>query len=48
LSGSKLHKVVFNQMQEGLTIGAIVTASAYAQERFILDGEEFGDEDSGR
>jgi hypothetical protein len=48
LGGSKLHKVVFNQMQEGLTIGAIVTASAYAQERFILDGEDWGDDDSGR
>jgi hypothetical protein len=48
LGGQKLHKVVFSQMCEGLTLDATITASAYRQEMVILDGENWGVEDSGR
>jgi hypothetical protein len=48
LAGQSLHKVVFRQMCEGLTLNATITASAYRQESLILDGENWGLEDSGR
>jgi hypothetical protein len=48
LTGSRLHKVVFNAMSEGVIVTAFVTASSYAQHNLILDGEGWGDEDSGR
>jgi len=46
---TKLHKVIFNQMAEGMLIQATVTGECtYAQEFMIIDGENFGKEDSGR
>jgi hypothetical protein len=48
LAGQPLHKVQFDQMSEGLVVTAQVTATTFAQERLILDGESFGVEDSGR
>lgn len=43
-----LHKVNFSQMCEGAAITATITgAGTYAQEYLILDGEDFGVEDSG-
>jgi hypothetical protein len=48
LTGQQLHKVNFQQMNEGLRLQGQVTASAYRQESIVLDGESFGLEDSGR
>jgi sugar lactone lactonase YvrE len=48
LAGQQLHKVNFQQMNEGLRLVGQVTASAYRQEMLVLDGENFGLEDSGR
>lgn len=43
-----LHKVNFNQMCEGMLVNATVSGEgSYAQEYLILDGEDFGLEDSG-
>jgi hypothetical protein len=47
LAGQMLHKVQFDQMAEGLIVTAQVTASAFAQEQLILDGDGWGVEDSG-
>jgi len=48
LAGQKLHKVSPRAMCEGLQVTAQITASAYSQESFIIDGEDWGEEDSGR
>jgi hypothetical protein len=48
LTGQQLHRVNFQQMNEGLRLACQVTASAYRQESIVLDGENFGLEDSGR
>jgi hypothetical protein len=48
LAGQQLHKVNFKQMNEGLRLVCQVSASAYRQESLVLDGENFGVEDSGR
>jgi hypothetical protein len=48
LTGQQLHKVNFQQMCEGLTLVGSVVASSYRQENIVLDGENFGIEDSGR
>ena len=51
LGGQKLHRVVFNEMCEGLrmrcALGNDVYSTTYRQEKLILDGEGFGVEDSG-
>ena len=50
LGGRKMHKVQFRNICEGLRISAAVTANQQnnmAQEYIILDGENFGSEDSG-
>jgi hypothetical protein len=47
-SSELLHKVNFSQMLEGAVITALITGEGtYAQEYLILDGEDFGLEDSG-
>jgi hypothetical protein len=43
----ELHKVPFALQSEGLTIQASITASAFAQEFIVLDGDDFGEEDAG-
>lgn len=44
----KLHKVIFSQMCEGVVLSASVSGEcAYGQEFLILEGEDFGMEDSG-
>lgn len=43
-----LHRVNLNTFGEGITISAIATASAFRQEFLILEGKNFGNEDSGR
>jgi hypothetical protein len=48
LGGQALHKVIFRRMCEGARISFIATASAYSQERLVIDGTDFGLEDSGR
>jgi hypothetical protein len=48
LTGQALHKVQFQQMCEGLRLLCIVTGTDYRQENLVLDGENFGLEDSGR
>lgn len=43
-----LHKVTFNQVCEGVVVTAVVSGEGtYAQEYIVLDGEDFGVEDSG-
>jgi hypothetical protein len=48
LTGQQLHRVQFKQMCEGLRLSCVITATDYRQEIIILDGENFGLEDSGR
>jgi len=49
LQGSSLHKAgTLHQMLEGATISMVATASAFSTEFLILDGSDFGLEDSGR
>ena len=48
LTGQQLHRVNFQQMCEGLRLNGSVVASSYRQENLVLDGENFGLEDSGR
>jgi hypothetical protein len=49
LSGQKLHKAgVFRVMCESASISVVATASAVAAEFLILDGKDFGLEDSGK
>jgi hypothetical protein len=48
LTGQQLHKVNFQQICEGLRLTESVVASSYRQESIVLDGENFGIEDSGR
>jgi hypothetical protein len=48
LGGSKLHKVQFREMGEGIKINMVATASAFQQEKLIIDGTNFDEEDSGR
>jgi hypothetical protein len=50
LAGRKLHHLEFNNICEGLRVSATVTANPQndmAQEWIVLDGENFGDRDSG-
>jgi len=50
LGGRKMHKVQFRNICEGLRVSAAVTANQQndiAQEFILLDGENFGAEDSG-
>jgi hypothetical protein len=47
LTGQKLHRVDFPNFTEGLTISASITASAFAQEFLLLDGDDFGEESRG-
>jgi hypothetical protein len=49
LAGGPLHKVQFNQMCEGLRLNVKNWgATDYRQEMLVLDGENFGLEDSGK
>jgi hypothetical protein len=48
LGGQKLHKIEPRFLFEGMQITAQITASAFAQEALIIEGEQFGVEDSGR
>lgn len=48
LAGQKLHHVNFAFGSEGIRVSAVVTASAFAQEKLVIDGEGFGLQDSGR
>ena len=47
LSGEKLAKFEFQQMAEGMVLSCQATASAAAISYFLIDGEDFGLEDSG-
>jgi len=47
LRGQQLHRVTFQQMNEGLRLNGSVGASSYRQEYLVLDGENFGKEDGG-
>lgn len=46
--GSLLHRASFSAMCEGLSVSAVVTASAWRQESVSLDYTDYGREDSGR
>jgi hypothetical protein len=48
LGGEKLHKVQFREMLEGARITMQATASGFQQEYLLLDGTNFGLEDSGK
>jgi hypothetical protein len=48
LSGQALHKVIFKQMVEGARINCVATASGFAMEHLVIDGQGWGVEDSGR
>lgn len=48
LAGQKLHHVQFALGLEGARVSAVATASAFALESLTLEGDNFGDQDSGR
>lgn len=48
LAGQKLHKVSPRATFEGMQVTATITASAFQQELLVIEGEGWGEEDSGR
>ena len=48
LGGQRLHKISPRAAFEGMQVTAQITATTFSQSNIIIDGEQFGEEDSGR